>query len=91
MSDYSIRVCPADNGFTVEVPDMAEIKKREKTSSKGGPSPYYGDATEKYVAKSVKEVLALVKKALAELPDPDMQYADAFAEASSLTADKTPD
>lgn len=87
---YRICITPVDNGFTVEVPDMAKIKEKEAADKKrkdGGNYPVYvGDCTESYIAKSTAEVLKLVKKALAELPNPEMAYADAFSEASAKEA-----
>lgn len=87
---YRICITPVDNGFTVEIPDMVKIKEKEAADAKrkdGGNYPsYIGDLTESYIAKSVPEVLKLVKKALAALPDPDMEYAAAFSEASAQEA-----
>jgi hypothetical protein len=84
--DYCIRIKPVDNGFTVEVPDMEKIKEKEAADAKrkdsGNYPTYIGDCTESYIAKSVAEVLKLVKASLAELPDPEMQYSEAFAEAA---------
>lgn len=89
---YCIRVEPQDNGFTVEVPDMKAIKAKEAADAKNKntgsyPSTYIGDLTECYIAKSVAEVLKLVKRALSEIPEPDMEYAQAFSDATKLTAD----
>lgn len=81
--NFTIRIEMLDNGYTVEVPDIDKINEMEKKhkSEKGGAtSMYYGDATEKKVAKSTGEVLAIVKAALANLPE--MEYDDAFKEAS---------
>lgn len=82
-SDYVIRIKPLENGFMVEVPDMEEIKKKraEAAKAKNGNMPYIGDCTESYAAKSVAEVLKLVKAALSQIPESD--YAAAFEEATS--------
>lgn len=86
--DYCIRIKPVDNGFTVEVPDMEKIKEKEAADKKrkeGGYGVYVGDCTKSYIAKSVAEALKLVKSALAELPEPEMQYSQAFGEADAAT------
>lgn len=82
-SDYVIRIKPLENGFMVEVPDMEEIKKKQAAAKKsqGGSMPYIGDCTESYAAKSVAEVLKLVKAALGQIPEAD--YAAAFEEATT--------
>jgi hypothetical protein len=75
MSDCRICIETLENGFTVEVPDMAERAKRETAAKKsmgknqmGKDSPmampYMGDATKEYAAKTTREVLAIVKTAL---------------------------
>lgn len=86
--EFTIRISILENGFTVEVPDYEKAKeleaKREKESKadKGCCSSpvWLGDCTEKLVAKSAKEVIDIVSKALAKLPQ-DV-YADAFEEAT---------
>ena len=86
--NFNIRIEMLENGFTVEVPDYEKAKeleaKQEKESkgSKGyaSTSVWLGDCTEKLVAKSAKDVLDIVSKALAKLPQ-DV-YADAFKEAT---------
>lgn len=86
--NFTIRIEMLDNGYTVEVPDIDkinEMEKKEKSSKGDSPSMYYGDATEKKVAKSTGEVLAIVKAALANLPE--TEYADAFKEASDKEAE----
>lgn len=85
--DFTIRISILENGFTVEVPDYEKAKelevKREKESKsdKGccSPTVWLGDCTEKLVAKTAKDVMEIVSKALAKLPQ-DV-YADAFEEA----------
>lgn len=84
MGDYVIRIKPLENGFMVEVPDMDAIKKKQAEAAKaskgsGLSMPYIGDCTESYAAKSVAEVLKLVKASLSELPESD--YTAAFEEA----------
>lgn len=80
--DFTIRIEMLENGYTVTVPDVDKINEMEK-KAKGkadAPTPYYGDCTEKMVAKTPAEVLALVKDALANLPD--LEYENAFNEAA---------
>ena len=72
------------NGFEVEVPDMAAMKKAmtERRKEKGMASyvPYPGDYTKKYAAKTVKEVIKLVTDALKGMPE--IEFDAAFSEAS---------
>jgi len=73
-----------ENGFEVELPDVSAMDKAEAAAKKqkgGGSTPYMGDMYKKYAAKTVKEVLNLVKPALSNLPQ--AQYDAAFAEASA--------
>lgn len=85
--DFTIRISILENGFTVEVPDYEKAKEleaereKERKSDKGCCSPtiWLGDCTEKMVAKTAKDVMEIVSKALAKLPQ-DV-YADAFEEA----------
>lgn len=84
--DFTIRIAMLENGYTVEVPDYEKAQKLEadrvKEAKKGGYSTnvYLSDCTEKMIAKTAKEVLDIVGKALAKLP-PDT-YAEAFEEAT---------
>ena len=84
--DFTIRIAMLENGYTVEVPDYEKAQKLEAErakKSKGGdyaPQVYLGACTEKMIAKTAKEVLDIVGKALAKLP-PDT-YAEAFEEAT---------
>lgn len=82
MGDYTIRINALENAFTVEVPDAAKIKEKQAQAKKEKRDypVYMGDCTKKYAAKSVPEVMKLVKGALAELPE--IAYAEAFDEAS---------
>ena len=85
--DFTIRISILENGFTVEVPDYEKAKEleaereKERKSDKGCCSPtiWLGDCTEKMVAKTAKDVMEIVSKALAKLPQ-DV-YAAAFEEA----------
>lgn len=76
-----------ENGYTVCVPDVkamneAEAKaKKSKGSSSPMSMPYHGDFEKEYAAKTVDEVIALVKPALKNLPQ--STYDEAFAEAAS--------
>jgi hypothetical protein len=80
--NFTIRIEMLENGYTVEVPDIDKINELEKKAkSKSDVStPYYGDCTEKKVAKSTGEVMSIVKDALANLPD--TEFETAFNEAS---------
>lgn len=73
-----------ENGFEVEIPDMEALKKKmaeaKKAKSDMG-TPYMGDLTKKYAAKSIKEVIRLVTGALQEMPEAN--YDDAFNEAAA--------
>lgn len=85
--DFTIRIAVLENGFTVEVPDYEkakelEAKRKKQTKDAYEPSVYLGDCSEKLVAKSAKEVVDIVSKALAKLPQ-DV-YADAFEEATKM-------
>lgn len=83
--DYTIRIRCLENGYMVEVPDMEKIKEKEAQDKKKGSGSYptyIGDLTESYAAKTVGEVLKLVKQCLAGLPDPEVEYAQTFAEAA---------
>lgn len=84
-STYRIAVETLENGYSVEVPDMAAIaKKHADEKKKGGErmmSPYIGDLTKKFAAKSVKEVLKLVQSSLEQMPEGE--YDAAFSEAAS--------
>lgn len=81
---YNIRIQVLENGFTVEVPDMDAIKKKQTESKKrDGPAamPYTGDCTETYAAKTVAEVMKLVKTALSQIPE--SEFSAAFEEATT--------
>ena len=82
---YRVSIEVLENGFSVEVPDMEARAKKMADSKKDkhsspGYIPYMGDCMKKYAAKSVKEVLALVKVSLEKLPE--NEYDAAFEEAS---------
>lgn len=75
-----------ENGYAVEIPDVAaynkaeaEAKKKKTPSGMPMSSPYMGDFRKEYIAKTVDEVIALVKPALKNLPQ--ASYDEAFAEA----------
>ncbi|MBT9176372.1 MAG: hypothetical protein DDT20_00685 [Firmicutes bacterium] len=87
---YRVSIEVLENAFVVEVPDIeareAKIAAAKKESKgKGGDSPsyvpYLGDCTKKLAAKSLKEVLLLVKGALEKIPE--VEYASAFEDAGS--------
>ena len=79
------RICVEvlENGYTVELPDIAAMDKAEAAAKKQkgglGSMPYVGDFMKEYMAKSVDEVIALIKPALKNLPQ--TTYDEAFAEA----------
>lgn len=89
MNECRICIEQITNGYTVEVPDVAERTKREAAAKKnkgkdgGMAAPYMGDATKEYAAKTPEEVLAIVKTALATMT-PDDEYGAAFEEASAV-------
>lgn len=83
--NYRINVEVLENGFSIEVPDMkarakkmADAKKMHKGDGMA-PMPYMGDCTKKYIAKSVKEAIALVTEALNGMPE--NEYDAAFEAA----------
>lgn len=73
-----------ENGYTVCIPDIAAMNKAEAAAKKkGGVSmPYQGDYEKEYMAKSVDEVIALIKPALKNLPQ--TTFDEAFAEAAKM-------
>lgn len=82
---YRISVRCLENGYVVEVPDMEAIKKKQTDAKKnhkgsGEPYCYIGDCTKSYAAKSVAQVMKLVKEAIMQLPE--AEYDAAFAEAA---------
>lgn len=81
-----ISVEELENGFEVEVPDVEAMKQKMAAAkkSKDQSTPYMGDLTKKYAAKSIKEVIKLVTAALQGLPE--ASYDDAFAEAAAKAA-----
>jgi len=79
--EFIIKIEVLENGFEVTVPDVAKMKAKEKQAKADKyPSPYMGDCTKEYVAKTSGEVMKFVKEALAQIPE--IEYADAFAAAS---------
>lgn len=86
---FRIGVEVLENGYQVEIPDIeaynkadAATKKDKKSSSMACGSPYMGDFMKAYAAKTVEEVLALVKPALKNLPQ--TTFDEAFAEAAKM-------
>ena len=77
---YYVRVEVLENAFSVEVPDMEARAKHAKKSKNGDAAPYY-DECKKYAAKSVKEVLRLVKESLEKIPA--AEFDSAFDDAAS--------
>ena len=83
---YRVSVEVLENGFKVEVPDLEARAKKEaeaKKKAKGDccPSPYYGDCTKSFAAKSVKEVMKIVQGSLEKMPD--VEFDSAFDDAAS--------
>ena len=83
MMQCSIRIEVLENGYEVELPDIDAMNKAEAAAKKekGGAMPYMGGMTKKYAAKTVKDVLSLVKPALSNLPQ--AQYDAAFEDAAA--------
>jgi len=85
MNECRIVIETLTNGFTVSLPDVEAMNKAEAAAKKqkGGPGsmPYMGDMMKEYMAKSVDEVIALIKPALKNLPQ--STYDEAFAEAAA--------
>lgn len=86
-----IEVEVLENGYTVCIPDVAAMNKAEaaakkaKSSGKNGMEcsmPYQGDYEKEYMAKTVDEVIALIKPALKNLPQ--STFDEAFAEAAKM-------
>lgn len=82
---YRVSVEVLENGFKVELPDMEAIAKKQADAKKRNPSSsgldcYIGDCTKSFAAKSVKEVLALVKGSLEKMPE--NEYDAAFNAAA---------
>lgn len=84
MTDtYRISIERLENGFAVEVPDMAAIKKKKVETAKrdGGPSPVYtGDCVKKFAAKTELDVIKIVRGALSGLGE--SEYDEAFEKAA---------
>jgi hypothetical protein len=81
---YRISIEQLENGWTVELPDFAEIAAKKKAAAKSKDSsnsvaPYLGDCTKSFAAKNVAEVLKLVKGSLENMPE--SEYDKAFGEA----------
>ena len=82
---FRIDIEVLENGYSVDIPDIDAYNKAEAAAKKKagtGPccSPYMGDFMKCYAAKTVDEVIALVKPALQNLPQ--TSYDEAFKEAS---------
>lgn len=75
---YRVSVETLENGYKVEVPDFDAIAEKQKEAKKKGQSDscfYLGDCTKSFAAKSVKEVLALVKASLEKIPETEFDTA----------------
>lgn len=72
-----------ENGYTCSIPDIEAMNKAEAAAKKkpGSPMPYMGDMMKEYMAKTVDDVIAIIKPALKNLPQ--MTYDEAFAEAAA--------
>ena len=74
--NYSVRIEVLDNGYKVEVPDMEKRAEKKKAAAKNkDSSPYLGDCTKSYVAKTPKEVLKLVEGSLKDIPGTEYDVA----------------
>jgi hypothetical protein len=82
ISQFVIRIEVLENGFKVEIPDAEKIKeKQEKDKKEKRDYPtYIGDCTKSFAAKTVPDVMKMVKGALSQLPE--IAYAEAFDEAA---------
>jgi hypothetical protein len=83
ISQFTIRIEVLENGFKVEVPDTDKIKEKQakdKKEKRGDYPTYIGDCTKSYAAKTVPDVIKMVKGALSALPE--IAYAESFAEAA---------
>ena len=81
---YRVSIETLENGFKVEVPDMEAIKKKQtdaKKKNSGAMDIYIGDCTKSYAAKSVAEVMKLVKGSLEGMPE--NEFDAAFNEAAN--------
>lgn len=88
MATFRVNIEVLENGFEVEIPDVEAFNKAEAEAKKSKGknagmvcSPYPGDFMKGYAAKTVDEVLALLKPALKKLPQ--QSYDAAFAEAAA--------
>jgi hypothetical protein len=88
VATFRINIEVLENGFEVEIPDVEAFNKAEADAKKNkgknagmACSPYPGDFMKGYAAKTVDEVLALLKPALKKLPQ--QSYDEAFAEAAA--------
>lgn len=82
---YRVSIETLENGFKVEVPDMEAIAKKQAEAKKKNPNApsdycYIGDCTKSYAAKSVQEVMKLVKASLEKIPE--HEFDTAFAQAA---------
>jgi hypothetical protein len=79
-----------ENGYTVSLPDIEAMNKAEADAKKAKAKdpgccmsmPYQGDYEKEYMAKTVDEVIALIKPALKNLPQ--TTFDEAFAEAAKM-------
>ena len=79
---YRVYIEVLENGYKVEVPDMEMAAKKRADAKKKNPGmtdPYVGDCTKSYAAKSVTEVIRLVKASLEKMPE--TEFDAAFEEA----------
>lgn len=82
---FRISVEALENAYEVEIPDFEAIKQKKADAKKnakgmGMMDPYTGDCTKTYAAKSVGEVLKLVKGCLEKMPE--AEFDSAFSEAA---------
>ena len=72
-----------ENGYTVEVPDMDAIAKKQKDAKKDPNATgemYVGGMTKTFAAKDSKAVIKIVQAYLEKMPD--MEYDTAFEDAA---------
>lgn len=88
---FRIEIEVLENGYSIELPSVDEYNKAEAAAKKKASdspccSPYMGDFMKCYAAKTVDEVIALVRPALQNLPQ--TSYDEAFKEAAKEACTK---
>ena len=79
-TSYRIYIETLENGYKVEVPDMAAMAKNRASKKSKAPLPYESEM-KSFAAKNTKEVLKLVRASLEQMPEHD--FDTAFNESAS--------